>query len=160
MSATHKTVTIDATAEKIFEFLSDPQNTAAGAPNVLRVVDIRRSERRVGDTFRVIYKVFGRTFDEKVIVTRCDLPPRATPHRRYQLHESFAGPMKGTLIWTLEAQDIQTEASVDVEYEDVSGVRGKGLNALLLKRTKQKSLDRMLKYMKLFLEGGIASRSS
>ena len=133
MSAAHKTVTIDAPAERVFEFLADPQNIAACAPNVLRVADVMRSERRVGDTFRVVYKVFGKTFDEKVTVTQTTLPPKATPHRRYQLYESFAGGMNGTLIWTLEAQDIQTETSVDIEYAVKGGVLSKVLNALLLR---------------------------
>ena len=154
------TVTVDATAEKVFEFLGDPVNVAACAPNVVRVLDVTRSDARVGDNFRVLYKVGGRMLEGMVTVTRCDLPPRATPHRRYQLHQSFAGAIDGSLVWTMEAQDIQTETSLDVEYRASGGVLPSALKTLLLSASLRKNANRMLENMKVVLEGrpAIASR--
>ena len=148
MSEIHKTVTIDASAEKVLQFLDDPANIPTYAPNVERVVDIVQSERRVGDTFRVTYKALGMTFDERVSVTAFVLPPRTTPHRRYQIRRSFAGAMKGSLTWTLEAQYNQTDVSVDVQYELAGGVLGKALDRLLLEGTNEMNIERMLENMK------------
>ncbi|HEX2646662.1 MAG TPA: hypothetical protein VHO95_05515 [Candidatus Dormibacteraeota bacterium] len=91
------------------------------------------------------------TVDEKFTVTRCELPGQTTPHRRFQIYESFDGAMKGRLVWTLEAQDIETDTSVDVEYELVGGIVGKAINALLLERINQKKFDRMLENMERVL---------
>ena len=151
MPAAHKTVTIDAPAERVFDFLGDPRNIAACTPKVVRLVD-GRAPLQVGDRFRVVCRVFSSTFDETLTVTRCDLPPKATPHRRYELHESFAGWVNGTAIWTLEAQDIQTETSLDVEYGVGGGVVARAVNAILPKRVQQAMLDRLLNNIKQSLE--------
>src|SRR5262245_60894643 len=97
-------------------------------------MDVMRSGQRVGDTFRLIYRALGMTFNEKGTVTGLQLPPKTTPHRRYQIRRAFDGGMKGRLIWTLEAQDTETDVSVDIEYEPMGGVAGKALSALLLKQ--------------------------
>jgi carbon monoxide dehydrogenase subunit G len=147
VSEAHKTVTIDATAEKVFAFLGDPQNIAACSTSAPEVF-----EGRTGNTFRVVCNVLTRTFDETVTVTRSDLPPKSTPHRRYQLQHSFAGGVNGTVIWTLEAQDIQTDTSVDIEYRVAGTLVDKALKGLVLKATVQRQLDRMLENMKHMLE--------
>jgi carbon monoxide dehydrogenase subunit G len=54
MSEIHKSVTIDAPAEKVYAFVDNPENFSRYVPNVERVVDIKRSEGRIGDSFRVI----------------------------------------------------------------------------------------------------------
>jgi len=49
----------------VFAIVDDPANFPKYVPNVHDVVDVRRSDGRIGDSFRVIYKVLGVTFDEK-----------------------------------------------------------------------------------------------
>ena len=94
MSEIHKSVTIDAPAEKIYGFVDNPENFSKYVPNVERVVDIKRSEGRIGDSFRVIYKVMGVTFDEKFTVTEHQPPHKAGSR--------FEGGMKGTFDWSFE----------------------------------------------------------
>lgn len=55
MAEIHITVTIDARAEKVFDIADNPENRPKYVPNVSQVVDIRRSDRRISDSFRVIY---------------------------------------------------------------------------------------------------------
>ena len=160
MSEIHKTVTIDASAEKILEFIDNPENIPTYAPNVVRVVDIVQSGRKVGDTFRVIYKALGMTFDERLSVTAFESPRKTTPHRRYQIRRSFDGAMKGSLTWTLEAQDNQTDASVDVEYKSRGGVVGKAVDTVLLERTNERNIEHMLENMKRVLGPQITATSS
>src|SRR5918912_117859 len=76
MAEIHKSATIDAPAERVFDLLDDPSGIPSYTPNVERVEDVRRSEQRVGDTFRVIYKVVGMTFEEMFTVTEHVRPTR------------------------------------------------------------------------------------
>ncbi len=139
MSEIHKNATIDAPAEKVYAFVDNPENLPQYVPNVERVVDIKRSEGRIGDSFRVIYKVMGVTFDEKFTVTEHQ-PPRKAGSR-------FEGGMKGTFDWSFEPQGQQTKTSVDVRYELVGGVLGKAVDALVLERTNEKTIEEMLRNM-------------
>ncbi len=151
VSEIHKTVTIGASVEKVLAFLDDPKNVPKYAPNVERVADIMASERRIGSTFRVTYKALGMTFDERFTVTGSETPPITTPHRRFQIRQSFAGRMTGSLTWTLDAQDNETEASVDIEYELVGGVLGEALDVLVLRRNNERNAEVMLENIKLVL---------
>jgi len=151
MSKIHKSLVIDAPAEKVYEFVDNPENFAKYVPNVERVVDIKRSEGRIGDSFRVIYKVMGVTFDEKFTVTEHQ-PPRKAGSR-------FDGGMKGTFDWTFEPQGQQTETSVDVRYELAGGVLGKAIDALVLERTNEKTIADMLQNLRRVLSRAGASTS-
>jgi ribosome-associated toxin RatA of RatAB toxin-antitoxin module len=143
MSEIHKSVTIDASAEKVYALVDNPERFSEFVPNVERVVDIKRSEGRVGDSFRVIYKVMGITFDEKFTVTEHQ-PPRKAGSR-------FEGGMKGTFDWSFEPQGQQTKTSVVIRYELAGGVLGKAVDALVLERTNAKTIEDMLQNMSRIL---------
>ena len=160
MAAIHRTVSINASVEKVLEFLDSPENLAECAPDVVRVTDVTRSGQHVGDTFRLSYMAIGMTFDEAFTVTGFHLPPRTTPHRRYQIRQVFDGGMKGRLVWTLEAQDTECEVSIDVEYELVGGVVGKALDALLLGQVNETVTGQVLERMKVILATERAGRTA
>jgi uncharacterized membrane protein len=143
MSEIHKTVTFDAPVEKVFELVDNPENIPKYMANVERVVDVTRTDRRIGDTFRVIYKVLGITFDEKFTVTGYE------PKRK--LVSKFDGGMKGTFSWVFESQIAQTECSMDIEYQVGGGILGKAADALLLERTNEKNMDESLEKMRRVL---------
>jgi hypothetical protein len=115
---------------------------------VERVVEVGRSGRRVGNSFRVIYRVLGIPFNEEFRVTGFEPPRRHTPHRRFQIWQTFHGRAKGTFTWTLEAEGNQTYASVDAAYQLMGGVFGRALDALLVERAARKDVDQMLENMK------------
>jgi carbon monoxide dehydrogenase subunit G len=138
-------------ADKVYEFVDNPEKISRYVPNVQRVVDIKRSAGRVGDSFRVIYKVMGVTFDERFTVTEHQ-PPRKAGSR-------FEGGMKGTFDWSFEAQGQQTKTSVDVRYELAGGVLGKAVDALVLERTNEKTIEGMLQNMRRILAPEGASRN-
>lgn len=146
-SQIHGTVTIDTPVEKVLEFVDDPENLAKCAPTVDRVVEIRRSGRRVGNSFRLIYRVLGMPLNEEFRVIGFEPPRRHTPHRRFQMWQSFHGRVRGTVTWTLEAEGNQTYASLDAAYQP-KGVFGKALNAVIVRRAIQKDVDQMLENMR------------
>jgi carbon monoxide dehydrogenase subunit G len=85
----------------------------------------------------------GITFDEKFTVTDHQ-PPRKAGSR-------FEGGMKGTFDWSFEPQGEQTKTSVDVRYELAGGVLGKAVDALVLERTNEKTIEDMLQNMRRIL---------
>src|SRR5437660_3681653 len=143
MSEIHKTTTFDSPVEKVFELVDNPENIPKYISNVERVADVKRTDGRIGDTFRVIYKVLGMTFDEKFTVTVYE------PKRK--LVSNFEGGMKGTFSWTFEPQGSQTECSLDIEYQVGGGVLGKAADALLLERSNEKNMDQSLENLRRIL---------
>ena len=88
------------------------------------------------------------TFSEECSVVGFEAPRRQTPHRRFQLWQTFHGHVRGTATWTLEAEGNQTYASLDAEYQLMGGVFGSALDALVVERAIQKGVDQMLENMK------------
>ncbi len=137
MAEIHKSTTVAEPVEKVFEIVDDPANFPKYVPNVHDVVDVRRSEGRIGDSFRVIYKVLGVTFDEKFTVTDYERPNR--------IKSTFAGGMNGTFAWTFEPQGEGTKISVDVDYQLAGGPLGKAVDSLMLQRVNEKTIEDTLK---------------
>ena len=136
MAEIHKSVTIDAAAARVFDLLDDPSGIPSYTPNVERVEDVRQSDQRIGDTFRVIYKAVGMTFEEKFTITEHTRPTR--------LASRFENGMKGTFLYQVAPQGEQTTLTVDVHYELPGGPLGKAIDALLLERTNEKTIEKQL----------------
>jgi uncharacterized membrane protein len=136
MAEIHKSVTIDAPAERVFDLLDNPSAIPSYTPNVERVEDVRQTDQRIGDTFRVIYKAVGMTFEEKFTITEHQRPTR--------LASSFENGMKGTFVYQVSPQGEQTALTVDVRYELRGGALGKAVDALLLERTNEKTIEKQL----------------
>jgi hypothetical protein len=115
---------------------------------VERVVEVGRSGRRVGDSFRVIYRVLGIPFNEEFRIIGFEPPRWHTPHRRFQIWQTFHGRARGTFTWTLEAEGNQTYASLDAAYQLMGGVFGRAIDTLLVERAVKKDVDRVLENMK------------
>ena len=141
-------MTIETPVEKVLEFVDDPENLANCAPMVERVEGAGRNGRRVGSSFRVVYRLLGMPFNEEFRVIGFVPPRRNTPHRRFQISQTFHGPVRGTCSWTLEAEGNQTYASLDAGYRLMGGIFGRALDALLVERALQKDVDQVLENMK------------
>jgi uncharacterized membrane protein len=113
------------------------------------VVDVVRTEKRVGDSFRVIYKVLGVTFDEKFKVTAYERPNR--------VNNSVEGGMTGTFNWNFEPQGKQTQVNLDVQYSLAGGPIGKAIDAVMLERTNEKTMEQMLQNIQKALTRGAVS---
>ena len=136
MAEIHKSASVAAPVDKVFEIVDDPANFPKYVPNVHDVVDVRRSAERIGDSFRVIYKVLGVTFDEKFTVTDYEL------HR--QVKSTFSGGMTGTFAWNFEPQGVGSKINVDIEYRLAGGPLGKAVDGLMLQRVNEKTIEDML----------------
>ncbi len=137
MAEIHKSTTVGVPVDKVFEIVDDPANFPKYVPNVHDVVDVRRSAGRVGDSFRVIYKVLGVTFDEKFTVTDYESQNR--------IKSTFSGGMTGTFAWTFEPQGEGSKISVDIDYQLAGGPLGKAVDSLMLQRVNEKTIEDTLK---------------
>ena len=133
MAEIHKSTTVATPADKGFEIVDDPANFPKYVPNVHEVVDIRRSAGRIGDSFRVIYKVLGVTFDEKFTVTEYERPNR--------IKSTFSGGMTGTFAWTFEPLGEGSKINVDIDYQLAGGPLGKAVDSLMLQRVNEKTIE-------------------
>lgn len=136
MSEINKTATFDASIERVFDLVDDPEKIPNYTPNVERVTDVKRSDKRIGDTFVVVYKALGVTFDEKFTIREYERPKR--------IESAVEGGMDGTFSWTFESEGPHTTVNVRVEYELAGGPLGKAIDALVLERTNEKTIDEML----------------
>ena len=93
------------------------------------------------------------TFNEECSVVGFEPPRKQTPHRRFQIFQTFHGSVRGRLTWTLEAEGNQTYASLDAAYQLMGGVFGRALDTLFVERAIQKGVDQMLANMKRLIVG-------
>jgi ribosome-associated toxin RatA of RatAB toxin-antitoxin module len=135
MAVMRKTAYIDAPVDTVFTIVEAPENWPQYVPHVRKALDIRRTDRRVGDSFRLIYKVLGLTFDERLSVTAYERP------NMYNMQ--VQGHMSGSQNWTFETQSGQTKVEIEVEYKLPAGPLGKALDALVLQRVNSKTIDQM-----------------
>jgi carbon monoxide dehydrogenase subunit G len=108
-----------------------------------------RTEKRVGDSFRIIYKVLGVTFDEKFKVTEYQRPSR--------LRTTFDGGMKGTFAWSFAPEGSKARLNVDIDYQLAGGPVGKAIDAALLHRTNEKTIEQQLQNLQKAIAKGAVS---
>src|SRR5205809_605346 len=131
-----KSVEVGAPVEKVFEMLDNPENFPVYVPNVTKVSNIRRSEKRLGDSFDVVYSMMGMEFPETFTYSEYAKPKR--------LAARYEGRMSGSMGITLEPKGDKTLATLDVNYEVRPGPFGKIANKLLFERMNEKSAERRL----------------
>src|SRR5258708_15888012 len=100
MATIHKSIDIDAPAERVFEMLTDPRRLPEYAPGLVSVEDIRQTEQHLGDSFRATYSVLGLHFPMTFTATDYEHPIKLTTR-------SEEG-MKGTWTWRLSPREKTT----------------------------------------------------
>src|SRR3989449_9285415 len=95
----------------------DPENFPVDVPNVTKVSNNQRSEKRLGDTFDVVYTMMGMDFNETFTYSEYAKPRR--------LAARYEGRMTGSMGITLEPKGGKTLATLDVDYEVRPGPLGK-----------------------------------
>jgi carbon monoxide dehydrogenase subunit G len=144
MATIHKSIDIDAPAERVFAILIDPKRIPDYTPAVINIEDIRQTERQIDDSFRVIYSVLGLHFPMIFTVTVSEQPTKRIMH--------FEGGMKGTWTWRLEPHEHGTRLTTAIEYKMAGGILGKTINAVLVERMNEKNVERQQDHLKLISE--------
>ena len=144
MPTIHKSIDIDALAERVFELLTDPRRLPEYAPGVISVEDVQQTEQHLDDSARATYSVLGLRFPITFTIIEYEPPTKLATH--------FEGGMKGTWIRLLEPRGKSTHLTTVMEYEMAGGILGKAMNAVLVERMNEKNAERMLENLKLVSE--------
>jgi carbon monoxide dehydrogenase subunit G len=144
MPTVAKTIEINAPIEKVFDACDNPENAPVIFPNVSSVSDIKRSDKRLGDTFHVRYSIMGMHFDEDFTYSEYQKPTK--------LGAKYVGGMTGTMFLNLVPKEAGTVATLTVDYAVSGGLLGKIANRLMFERMNAKNAERTLENIKLLVE--------
>ncbi len=144
MATIHKSIDIDAPAERVFAILTDIKRLPEYAQGLTSVEDIQETEQHLGDSFRGIYSTLRLHFPITFTVTEYEPPTKRTTR--------FEGGMKGTWTWRLSPRGKSTHVTTAMEYEMAGGILGKAMNAALVERMNEKNAERLLENLKLVSE--------
>jgi len=124
MAKVEKTVTINATAEKIFNYISNPASLPEFWPSLIEVRDVKPLPNG-GNTNRWVYKMAGMRFEG----TSEDV--ERVPNQR--LVSKTKGGVDSTQTWTLKSEAGGTKVTFSVEYAVPIPVLGKLAEAIIVK---------------------------
>ncbi len=144
MTKVTKTVTIKSTIEEVFKRIEDPNTLPVYVPSVTNVSDVRRTDKHVGDTFRVSHSLLGAQFDEDFTFTEY--------RKGAMITARFAGTMSGTMGITLEPQGSSTKTTLEYDWKMPLGVLGKLASSLAANRINEKNAERLLENLKIVCE--------
>ena len=124
MTKVQKAVIINAPVEKIFRYISNPNNLPEVWSSLVAVSDVKPL-RNGGHSHRWVYKMAGTTFEG----TGEDI--ELIPNER--LVSKTDGGVKSTQTWTLQPESGGTKVAVTVEYTIPIPLLGKLAEILIVK---------------------------
>ncbi len=118
-------VRVDASIDKVFNFLGDPHNLPEIWPNIVEVKNVKKAKDNAGFNFNWDYKMSGMQFEGQ-----CETI-EVTPRERL-VFKSNTG-LDSTITWRLQPAGRETNVTLRFEYQ---------IPASLLKRTKEEIVVR------------------
>lgn len=113
-------IRVDIPVERVFDFLTDPNNLPEIWPNVIEVKNVKKSKDSEGFNFNWTYKMSGLPFEGK-----CETI-EYTPYERLVVKSNKA--LDGTITWRFQPSGRETHVTLRFEYQ---------IPASLLKRMKE-----------------------
>ena len=147
-----KSIEIGVPVEKVFEKCDDPYHFPFLYPYVTNVDDVRKTDKRIGDAFRVTYKMRGDHVSQNITYVEY------APNRRirWQVH----GDIKGSISIALEPQGNSTKASSEADLEMSGSFLKRAVGNLVIERAFSKDSEEMLENLKKLCEAGVQPRAT
>jgi carbon monoxide dehydrogenase subunit G len=142
MAKVERSIIINAPVEKVFSYISDPNNELEAIPSITDVRDIKGEG--VGQRWSWSYKMVGITFKGESEVIE------SIPNQRH-VHKSTGG-IASTWTYTFSPEDGGTRLGVMVEYTVPVPVLGKVGERMVLQKTEREA-DLAMTNIKETLEG-------
>jgi uncharacterized membrane protein len=142
MAKLQKSITIDAPVEKVFAYLSDPNNLPEIWPSMVEIKDVQPAPAG-GYNFGWVYKMAGMRFEGASETTE------ETPNQR-TVTKSTKG-IESHFIWTYQPEGDGTKLTVDIEYTVPVPLLGKLAEAFIIKQNEQEA-DTLLANLKSRME--------
>ena len=122
-----KRITINAPVEKVFEYISNPENTLEWWPNVSEIQDVTGHGELQSWTFD--YKMMGLHFTSKAKVTRSRI--------NYERRVESKGGMESNWRWEFKPVNGGTELRWVIDYTIPIPVLGKVSELFMFRRNRR-----------------------
>jgi uncharacterized membrane protein len=142
MTAIKKTILINAPINKVFDFVSNPNNLPVIWPSMVEVRDVQPSPVG-GFNFSWTYKMAGMRFEGASETVE------NVPNRR-EVTKSKKG-IENTFIWTYELEAGMTRVTVETEYTVPILLLGKLAEAFIVKQNEHEA-EMILANLKVRME--------
>ena len=145
MPVVEKSVVINAPVDKVFGINEDPKRVTEYMPGIVRVADIVKTRKRIGDSQRLTYSVLGVRFPSKVTIQGWEKDKRMVA--------KLQGALTGTFTATYEPQGGATKVTWRIDYTMKADILERAANHPLASRMNESNLARGLEDLKLLCEG-------
>lgn len=142
MAKLHKSVTINAPIEKIYEFMDDPRHLPEIWPSMIEVKDVEPATAG-GYNFAWVYKMAGVRFEGASETTEHETNKHTTTKSTKGIQSRFD--------WEYKKHNGGTEVDLDVEYTIPVPLVGKLAEAFIVKQNEHEA-DTMLANLKDLME--------
>ncbi len=140
MAKIHRTITITAPPEKVYAYVTDPENLPVFWPSMVEVSNAKK-EANGGVSFDWVYKMAGIRFKGH------SNPVEVTPNRHATMRND--GGIPSTFDWDYQPKGGATEVTLDVDY--TVPVLGR-LGEPIVRRINEHEADVMLRNLKAHFE--------
>jgi len=142
MAKLQKSIMINAPVEKVFAYLSDPNNLPEIWPSMVEIKDVQPAPGG-GYNFGWVYKMAGMRFEGASETTE-EIPNQRTVTKSTKGIESH-------FVWTYEPENGSTKLTVEIEYKVPVPLLGKLAESFILKQNDQEG-DTLLSNLKARME--------
>ncbi len=142
MKKIEKKVSINAPVERVFEFVTDPNNLVAIWPSLVDVKNVKREANGV-HSFDWTYKMVGIHFSGHADATDVE------QNRRVVMKNE--GGIPSTFAWTYTSKDGTTDVGLLIDYEIPNRVIAK-LAEPLVARMNEREAETLLHNLKAVME--------
>jgi uncharacterized membrane protein len=124
MARVDKEVWIEAPLDKIFDYVSYPNNMPEFWPSLVEITDLQ-TLRNGGYRARWVYKMLGLRFEGKAEYTR------VAPNEFFVIETK--GGIKSTIVWTFRSREDKTRVTFTVDYKVPIPLLGKLAEVIITK---------------------------
>jgi carbon monoxide dehydrogenase subunit G len=142
MAKVERNITISTPVEKVFSYITNPENQLEWLPGITDIRDIRG--QGVGQKFGFTYKMMGISFKGESETLE------VLPNER--IVEKSSGGIVSTWTWTFKSEPGRTNINLVVEYDIPIPVLGKFAERMALKQTEREA-DHAVSNLQDILEG-------
>ncbi len=126
MAKIEKSITINASVKKVFEYVSNAELVPEWLPGMVEVKDVKRTEEGVGSTYKWVYKMAGMRIEGE------------TTTEEYVSEKKIVGRSKGGVnslwTWNYKPDNNGTKIDLIIDYTVPIPVLGKIAEAIVLKQ--------------------------
>ena len=144
MPTVQKSILINAPVGKVFATHDDPNRVPEYMPGMVRVADVVRTRRRIGDSQRLTYSALGLRFPTKMTIQEWEKDKRMVIN--------LQGGLNGTFTATYEPEGGGTKVSWLVDYSMKPRILDKAVSLPLAEGMNEKNVQRGLENLKMICE--------